>query len=288
MPTLYIAATPIGNLGDASPRLLETLAGCPVILCEDTRVTHKLFSAFGIPSPELISCHQHNEKGRAEQIAERMLAEQIDVCLVTDAGTPGVSDPGYAVVAAAVQRGIPVRAVAGPSAVAAAIGVCGFPVDRYTFYGFLPREGKERREALAAIGQNGHVAVMYESPFRVKALMKDLAAAFPDAQCSLSCDLTKVYELTIYGTPQTVLDALLANPNSEKGEYVLVMRLMKPKEADTSAVKVSARALLLDAALSGEEMRDAVKRISAMEGFTRNEVYKASLQVAELMREEEA
>ena len=163
MSTLYVVATPIGNLSDMSPRAVETLKSVSLIAAEDTRVTRKLTNHFGIGTP-LISCHQHNEKSRAPEIVERMLAEDIDVAAVTDAGTPAISDPGVELVRAAVEAGIPVIAVAGPTAMAAAVSVSGFDFSSFTFYGFLPRQGNELKEKLMEIGRKNEGAVFHESP----------------------------------------------------------------------------------------------------------------------------
>ncbi len=282
-PTLYVAATPIGNLSEASQRLKDTLRACPLVLCEDTRVTHKLFAAFDIPVQKLISCHKFNERQKADALAEQMLRENKDACLVTDAGTPCISDPGFAVVRAAIGRGIPVRAVSGPSAVAAALSVSGFELPDYGFFGFLPRENKQRESALLRIRQSGlSAAVVYESPFRVKTLLAELDRALPGVYVSLSCDLTKLYELTLQGSPEELLETLNQNPNAEKGEYALVLDL-KGVQPLPEPEKPSARALLLDLMLDGVEMREAVRRVSAMEGYNRNEVYRASLEVQDFL-----
>lgn len=287
MSRLYVAATPIGNLQDASPRLLATLKGCQIVLCEDTRVTHKLYSAFGMKPPRLVSCHQHNERSRAAQVIQEMLETTMDVALVTDAGSPCISDPGYLLVQAAVEAGIEVVTVPGPTAVTAALSVSGFEVASYGFFGFLPRQGKERGEAFSRIRQCGlSVAVVYESPHRVKQLVKDASEQLPGAMLSLSCDLTKLYEKTLRGSAEAVLQALEANPNAEKGEYVLVLDL-STMERPQAAKKLSARAQLLDLLLDGKTMKEAVGQVSAMPGYSRNEAYKASLQIGDLFAEED-
>ena len=156
--TLYVVATPIGNLGDMSPRAVETLKNVQLIAAEDTRVTMKLTSHFDIHTP-LTSCHRHNEAGKAQEIVSRMLEEGIDVALVTDAGTPGVSDPGMILTRLCAEAGIPVVAVPGPTALAAALSVSGFDVTEFTFYGFLPREKKPLEEKLKSCArrmEEGH------------------------------------------------------------------------------------------------------------------------------------
>ncbi|MGN1251098.1 MAG: 16S rRNA (cytidine(1402)-2'-O)-methyltransferase [Candidatus Spyradocola sp.] len=281
MACLYVVGTPIGNLSEVSPRVRETLEGCEVILAEDTRVTQKLLSALNISGKQLISCHQHNEAGRAEQVVQRMLAEDLAVAMVTDAGTPCISDPGYRVVAAAAAAGIPVQPVSGPSAVVDALSVSGLNVDGYAFFGFLPRQGRERDEAFERIrGCKMGVAVVYESPHRVKALLADVARELSDPQVSLSCDLTKLHELTERGAASEVLDRLNANPNAEKGEYVCCIDLHDLPEPETTVSGVSAHGLLLERLFRGMRMKDAVREVSALPGYSRNEVYKASLEVA--------
>lgn len=281
-PTLYVAATPIGNLSEASPRLKELLASCDLVLCEDTRVTHKLFAAFDIPVKRLVSCHQYNERQKAGALVAQIAEQGLSACLVTDAGTPCISDPGFAVVNAAWERGLAVRAVSGPCAAAAALSISGFEAPSYAFFGFLPRERKARAEVLARIRGCGlALAVLYESPFRVKALLAELAQALPGVRLSLSCDLTKLFERTLRGEPLELLALLEQNPNAERGEYALVLDLSGVVPLPPPP-KPSAGALLLDLALSGVPLREAASRVGAMEGYSRNEAYRASLEVARL------
>ena len=275
-----MVATPIGNLGDMSPRAVETLKSVSLIAAEDTRVTRKLTTHFGIDTP-LVSCHQHNERGRAAEIVERMLTEDMDVAVVTDAGMPAISDPGTELVRAAAEKGIEVLAVAGPTAFAAAVAVSGFDFSSFTFYGFLPRGNTELKEKLLDIGRKSEGAVFHESPHRVKALVAAIRDALPGAVLSVSCDLTKLHELTLRGTPEAVLAALKANEKSEKGEYCVVADLRAvslPEEKP--AVNASLEARLFDLLLQGWSMRDAVARLTA-QGEKKNAVYAASLKVKE-------
>lgn len=282
MSTLYVVATPIGNLSDMSPRAVETLRRVALIAAEDTRVTRKLTTHFGIDTP-LISCHQHNERSRGAEIAERMLAEDIDVAVVTDAGTPAISDPGTLLVRAAADRGIPVVAVAGPTAFAAAVSVSGFDFSSFTFYGFLPRNGGELREKLLEIGKQSQGAVFHESPHRVKALVSAIAQTLPGALLSVSCDLTKLHELTLRGTPEAVLAALEANEKSEKGEYCIVADLRQAElPREQPPVQASLEARLFDLLLRGASLRDAVRTLTD-QGEKKNAVYAASLRLKEFM-----
>ena len=278
MACLYVVGTPIGNLSEVSPRVRETLENSDVILAEDTRVTQKLLSALNISGKQLISCHQHNEAGRAGQMVQRMLQEDLTISMVTDAGTPCISDPGYRVAAAAASAGIPVLPVSGPSAVVDALSVSGLNVDGYAFFGFLHRQGRERDEAFARIrGCKMGVAVVYESPHRVKALLTDVARELSDPQVSLSCDLTKFHELTERGTASEVLSRLNANPNAERGEYVCCIDLHDLPAPEETVSGVSAHGLLLERLFRGMRMKDAVREVSALPGYSRNDVYKASL-----------
>ncbi len=282
MSTLYVVATPIGNLSDMSPHAIETLKAVSLIAAEDTRVTRKLTTHFGIETP-LVSCHQHNERSRAPEIADRMLAEGIDVAVVTDAGMPAISDPGVELVRAAADRGIPVIAVAGPTAFAAAVAVSGFDFSSFTFYGFLPRTKSELQEKLLDIGRKSEGAVFHESPHRVKALVAAIRDTLPGALLSVSCDLTKLHELTLRGDPDTVLAALEANEKSEKGEYCVVadLRAVQLPE-EKPMVQASLEARLLDEMIKGGTMRDAMNAL-VEQGEKKKAVYAASLRLKEYL-----
>lgn len=282
MSRLFVVATPIGNLSDMSPRAIETLKNAALIAAEDTRVTRKLTTHFDIDTP-LISCHQHNERGRAGEIVSRMLAEEIDVALVTDAGTPAISDPGTELVRAVAEAGLPVLAVSGPSACVSAVSVSGFDFPAFTFYGFLPREKKELQEKLLEIGRKGEGAVFHESPHRVKALVAAIGEMLPGARLSVSCDLTKLHELTIRGTAAEILSALEQNEKSEKGEYCLVCDLRYVSlPAEKPAVQASLEAQLFERLLEGLSMRDAMKEL-VEKGEKKNAVYAASLRIKEFL-----
>ena len=279
---LYVVATPIGNLGDMSPRAVETLRNVQLIAAEDTRVTMKLTSHFDIHTP-LTSCHRHNEAGKAQEIVNRMLTENIDVALVTDAGTPGVSDPGMILTRLCAEAGIPVIAVPGPTALAAALSVSGFDVTEFTFYGFLPREKKPLEEKLKSM-IGGQAAVIHESPFRVIALMEAVERVLPEARVSASCDLSKLHELTLRGTPAEVLTALRANEKAEKGEYCIVLDLrnVPAPEEDAAPAELTPELRLLSLMLTGLSLREAREQLQA-QGLRKNELYAAALKVKEMI-----
>ncbi|NCB06129.1 MAG: 16S rRNA (cytidine(1402)-2'-O)-methyltransferase [Clostridia bacterium] len=284
MSTLYVVATPIGNLSDFSPRAVETLKSVQLIAAEDTRVTQKLLAAFDIRTP-LTSCHEHNERGKASQIVRRMLEENIDVAVTTDAGTPCISDPGSYLAAEAVAAGIPVLAVAGPTAMAAALSVSGLPLTEFTFYGFLPRAKSELKDKLREMALRSKVAVVHESPHRVMDLLETVEEIFPGTYVSASCDLTKKYEKTERGTVGEVLALLQANPKAEKGEYCLVMEWRDEIAPPAPKSEASLEARLVEKLLDGQTLRDAVRALTD-EGERKNAVYAASLRVKALLKEE--
>lgn len=284
--TLYVVGTPIGNLQDMTPRAIETLKKVSLICAEDTRVTAKLTQHFGIDTP-MTSCHRHNEQGKADQIVRRMLDEQIDVAIVTDAGTPAISDPGTYLVKAAADAGIEVVAVAGPSAMACALSVSGIDVTEFTFLGFLPREKKPLKEALLDAADRTQVGIVHESPYRVLDFMRVLAETLPQAYVSVSCDLTKLHELTLRGTVAEVLSQMESNEKTEKGEYCIVIDFRAvPKREAQANVDICLEARLLDKLLSGCNMRDAGKALIA-EGEKKNAVYAASLRLKDMLRDDD-
>lgn len=283
MALLLVVATPIGNLQDLSPAMAAAFERADLIAAEDTRVTQKLLHHLGLRRP-MLSMHRHNERERAPALARRMQEEDLTVALVTDAGTPGISDPGAVLVKEAARAGVPVDVVSGPSAVAAALSVCGFSSEGYAFHGFLPREEGPRRKALTRIaGESQRVAVVYEAPSRVEALCRSVQAALPEAELCLCGDLTKKFQKILRGSPQEVAQALAADPNAAKGEYVLVMDLSGCPMPDREATP-SARGAVLDGLLSGLDEKQAVAAATKA-GVPRNAAYQAMLEIRSLLRE---
>ena len=276
MSVLYVVATPIGNLEDLSPRALRILREADLILAEDTRVTRKLLSACGIRTP-LESCHEHNEGYKSGQIVNRMASSEMAVALVTDAGTPAVSDPGSKIVKAVSEAGFQVLAAAGPSAFAAALSVSGFEEGEFTFFGFLPRKKSELTQKLRSMAGHTQLAVVHESPHRIIDLMAAAAEVFPGIQVSVSCDLTKLHEKTLRGSVEAVLEALRQNEKTEKGEYCAVLRLSgSVREEAPPAAAGSLEARLLEEVLAGRGLREAMAALIKA-GEKKNRVYAASL-----------
>ena len=285
MPTLYVVATPIGNLGDMSPRAMETLRAVALIAAEDTRVTQRLLAAFDIHTP-LTSCHEHNERVKAEQIVRRMLEEGIDVAVTTDAGTPCISDPGSLLAAEAIRNGLPVVAVPGPTAMASALSVSGLPIEEFTFYGFLPRQKAELRDKLLHMAAKSKIAVAHESPHRVVELLEAVQAVLPHTYISASCDLTKKFEATVRGEVGDVLQMLQANPKAEKGEYCLVLQWRDVIEPPKPICELSLEARLFDGLVNGQTIRQAAEALTQA-GERKNAVKAAALRVKKMLAESE-
>jgi len=279
---LYVVATPIGNLRDLSPRGEETLRGAGLIIAEDTRVTMKLCQVFGFRAP-LVSCHRHSEEVKAAGLARKILEEDLDAALVTDAGTPCISDPGCEVVRECAELGIPVIPVPGCCAGIAAVSVSGYDAREFAFYGFLPREKKDLREKLAGIAGGVKVAVLHESPFRIIDLTEAVLETLPGVRMTVCCDLTKLHEKTLRGTPEEVLEALKANEKTEKGEYCVVLDLhgvTMPAE-EKAAPELSAEALLIEEMKQGADLREAQERL-VEKGVKKNAAKQAALRLKKM------
>ena len=221
--TLYVVATPIGNLGDLSPRARETLASVAAICAEDTRHTRQMLSAFGLERP-LIAVHDHNEAEVAWRLVERLRGGE-SLALVSDAGTPLVSDPGYRLVREVRAAGLAVSPLPGPCAAIAALSVAGIPSDRFCFEGFLPAKGAARRERLQALASEARTLVFYESGHRIQESLADFIQVFgPEREAVLARELTKLFE-TVLGDQLGAIQARVeADENQRRGEFVLVLR----------------------------------------------------------------
>ncbi len=266
--TLYVVATPLGNLGDLSPRAAEVLAEVAVVAAEDTRRTRTLLSHLGVRST-LISVHAHVSESRTGQVLD-VLREGKDVALVTDAGTPGVSDPGPDVVTRALDEGIPVRTVPGPSAVAAAVSVSGLSADRFTFLGFPPRAGRARRELLDAVAVTPWTTVLFEAPTRTAGTLRDLAVACgADRRAVVARELTKVHEEVRPGTLETLAGYYAEHP--PRGEVTIVVAAGTPRPA---APRRDPEELARELVARGLSRRDAAQRVAEETGVSRNVAYK--------------
>lgn len=220
--TLHVVATPIGNLGDLSPRAQQTLRDVAAICAEDTRHTRRLLAHFGIEA-ELVALHEHNEQQQAGRLVHRLQAGE-SLALVSDAGTPLVSDPGFRLVRAAREAGVRVSPVPGPSALAAALSVAGLPSDRFVFEGFLPAKAGGRRERLQQLAGEPRTLILYESSHRIAETLEDMAQAFgPHRHAALARELTKLFETVLDGPLSALAERVRKDPDQRKGEFVLVV-----------------------------------------------------------------
>ena len=271
--TLYLVATPIGNLGDFSPRAVETLEAVDFIAAEDTRVSVKLLNHFQIKKP-LVSYHEHNHVTAGQSILRRLLAGE-SCALVTDAGTPAISDPGEDLVRLCAENGVEVIAVPGCCAAVNALAVSGLPTGRFTFEGFLPVNKKSRRERLNALLDEERTMVFHEAPHKLTATLEDLCGAFgPDRRAALCRELTKLHE----ETRRTTLGEALAfyRENAPKGEFVLVVAGRPPREAPAVTLEDGV-ARVLDLTGRGVRLKDAARQVAEDTGLSKNELYAAAL-----------
>ena len=281
---LYVVATPIGNLQDISPRALEILKTVDLIVAEDTRVTAKLLNHYEIHG-KMMSMHRHTEGEKSGALADRMLNEGLQVALVTDAGTPAVSDPGSRLVKEVAARGMQVQPIPGASAAVSAVSISGFLNTEYTFYGFLPREKKACVEKLEAMRGHTQTAILYESPHRVVKLLEFIESVYPMAPLVVSCDLTKMYEKTLRGTAGEIAALLKDDPKAEKGEYVVTMDLSAEEAPETDATL----AMTLEGRLVDQMVRDNVTlkeavALVAAEGEKKNALYDAALRLKKILK----
>ena len=284
MAVLYVVATPIGNLQDLSPRGAETLRNADLIIAEDTRVTMKLCQVFGLKAP-LVSCHRHSEDSKAAGLAQRILEENLMAALVTDAGTPCISDPGSEVVRECAEAGIGVIPVPGCCAGVAAVSVSGYDAKEFAFYGFLPREKKDIRARLEEIARGPKVAVLHESPFRITELTEVIAQTLSGVKMTVCCDLTKLHEKTLRGIPEDVLRELKANEKTEKGEYCVVLDLhgVSLPEPETETAEWPLEAKLIEEMKQGKTLREAQDAL-AEAGEKKNAVKQAALTLKKLFK----
>jgi 16S rRNA (cytidine1402-2'-O)-methyltransferase len=267
---LAVCATPIGNLEDVTLRVLRELAEADVVLCEDTRRTKILLDRHGI-SARLLSYHRHNEAARVREVLPRLAAGE-RVALVSDAGLPGMNDPGARLVAAAIEEGVPVTVLPGPSAAATALVASGFEAERYQFLGYLPRGERALRELWAELARWPHAAVAFESPRRLPVALRTLAELMPERHVAVSRELTKAFEEVVRGEAREVATRF---PEAPKGEITLVVG---PAAVEPSTEGADAAAgAVAELVAEGVSRRRAAELVGRLTGVPRNELYRASL-----------
>lgn len=267
--TLYLVPTPIGNLGDLSPRALETLEQADFIAAEDTRVTLKLLNHFGIKKP-LVAYYRHNTEAGGQTILRRLLAGE-SCALVSDAGTPAVSDPGEELVGLCVEHGVAVTALPGPCALTTALSVSGLPTGRFTFEGFLAMNKKNRRDHLKSLEREERTMIFYEAPHKLTSTLADLCEVFgPDRPIALCRELTKLHEEVLRTTLGQALERYEAEP--PRGEFVLVVAGAVPQQAEPPSLE-DALEQVTQLRQTGMSLKDAVRQISKELDLPRNQLY---------------
>lgn len=272
---LYLVGTPIGNLGDFSPRALETLEQADFIAAEDTRVTLKLLNHFGLKKP-LVSYYEHNRASSGERILSRLL-EGETCALVTDAGMPAISDPGEDLVRLCRDNGVPVRVVPGPSSVVSALALSGLPTGRFTFEGFLSVTKKSRFDHLNSLINEQRTMVFLEAPHKLKYTLRDMLEVFGDREITLSRELTKLHEETLHLTLSQA--CALYESTDPRGEYVLCVHGAEPVEEPEMDLE-QALAAVNRYRDSGLSLKDAAKRASEETGFSKKALYDAAIKAA--------
>jgi len=264
--TLYLVATPIGNLEDITLRALRVLREADLIACEDTRQTGKLLAHFGVDKP-MVSYHEHNEAARTAELMAK-LESDVTVALVSDAGTPLVSDPGYRLVTAAIGAGIPVVPIPGASAVLGALSGAGLPTDEFRFCGFLPPKQGQRKKALEALRGEDCTLVFYEAPHRILDTLTDVSVAYGNRPVVVARELTKLHEEFLRGTAEEVRALLAARP-SVKGEITLLIGKSRSAALPTNSVEEAVREL----EHKGVPRMDAIKQVARERGLSKRDVY---------------
>ncbi len=276
--TLYLVATPIGNLQDFSPRASAVLQAVDFIAAEDTRVTHRLLTALGLPSKPMVSYYEHNRRQRGEEVLAKLLAGE-NCALMTDAGTPAISDPGEDLVALCAAHDVPVISIPGCCAVVNALAVSGLPTGRFCFEGFLSMNKKARREHLQLLLHEQRTMIFYEAPHKLKATLDDLVKAFgADRRIALCRELTKLHEETRRCTLGEAVAYYAENP--PRGEFVLILEGCQPPVEDEMSEQVrmeQALAQVQARVAGGETVKDAVKAVSASAGVKKNALYQLAI-----------
>ena len=285
--TLYIVSVPIGNYADMTQRAREVLENVDFIASEDTRRTAILLTNLNIENRNrLISNHKFNEAAKSRYFIND-LADGKDVAIVTDAGTPCISDPGNELIKDAIDRGIRVTPIPGCCAAIAALTVTGFDLSRFSFYGFFPRENATRKKLIVQIRRDARIPtiVFYESPKRIIDTVTYLAQELPGSRVCLCNDLTKLHEYVYRGTVEEVLQELSDRETAEKGEYVIVMEIKRSEEDAAPANQLSPEAMLTEAVIrEGISMKEAIKKLAAdtENTYSKNELYEASLHLKDM------
>lgn len=269
--TLYLVATPIGNLEDITHRAVRILGEVKIIACEDTRHTRKLLNHYGIVT-RTISYHEHNERDRAAELLKQ-LEDGVDVAIVSDAGTPGISDPGFQLARLAIEAGVPVVPVPGPSALVSALITSGLPTDEFFFGGFLPARSGARRTRLAELRSLPATLVFYEAPHRIAATLHDAREILGEREATVARELTKMHEEIVRGRLSELVDRF-SSRETARGEMVLIIDRTEIKSVVEEQASVSIAALVSALEHEGLDHRAAIKKAARELGLSRDEAYR--------------
>ncbi len=270
MPTLYVVATPIGNLEDISSRALRTLREVKLIAAEDTRKTKRLLTTYDISTP-MTSYHEHSKRSKLDYILNRL--EDRDVALVSEAGMPGISDPGYELVVAASQRGIPIVPIPGPSIVVTALAISGLPTGRFSYIGFLPRKSNDRRRLLKSVADESGTIVVLETPHRLLAALSDILLILGDRKVAVCREITKIHEEVFRGTISQAVKYF----TEPRGEFTLVIE--GKGEKDKPQLTAAVEQQLHQMRLSGVTAKEAIAGVAGETGLSKKELYRAWLRL---------
>ena len=273
MGTLYVVATPIGNLEDITLRALKVLKSVKYIACEDTRETKKLLDYYSISDKTLISYHEHNEQVASEKIIK--ILEKEDVAVVSDAGTPTISDPGYRVVKLAWEKGFTVSPIPGAFAGAAALSASGLPSDKFLFVGFLPNKDKKRKEELQWLKQVGVTFIIYESPKRVLKTLQEINNLMSESEVVVAKELTKIHELFIKGKPSQIIKFFEENPDKLKGEFVILVYPEEDNNIDENEIVNQIKQLKG----KGFSTKEISKELAKKYGISKKFIYQKALRI---------
>uniref|UniRef100_A0A7C3MJ20 Ribosomal RNA small subunit methyltransferase I n=1 Tax=Dictyoglomus thermophilum TaxID=14 RepID=A0A7C3MJ20_DICTH len=284
MGKLYVVATPIGNLKDITFRAIEVLKSCPIIAAEDTNHTKILLKKYEIENKTIISYHKYNEEKRVKLFLDLLIKKNLDIALVSDAGTPCISDPGYQIVKTARENNIDVIPIPGPSSLIAALSISGLPLNTFYFAGFLPKSSK-RTEYLKKIEEKEiETFVIYESPKRIDELLQDILKIFPNSILCVCRELTKTFEKVYYGNIEKVIEEVNKDPYKEKGEYTIIVHRERKAKKDFKK-DISIEAILFDELIKQDlSLKDAIEKVSKKLNIPKKEVYKASINLKEKIK----
>lgn len=283
-PTLYIVATPIGNLNDISPRALQTLKEAKYIACEDTRTSKVLLNHYDIDSSKLFSHHKFNELSTVDSVIQTMIDEDCDIALISDAGTPCINDPGLALVAQARYHGVKVVGIPGPCTVPLALSISGFECHEWAFLGFYPRERKQQLNCIKTMKNPSiNTYVFFESPYRVVSTIQQLKSAFKYADCFVGRELTKMFEQSFSGNIDDVLEIMQDDSFVQKGEFVVVIQPHYIETVVDNSLSIESQ--LIDYVVkTNNTFREAVSHLAEKKVYSKKDIYAASLRLKHMLK----